>query len=96
VWGGCTPPNGRLRFTKTTPSVLLFLFYLASFGALTLALKKLDVSVAYATWSGVGTALIAGIGFLWFQEEASPQRVGSLLLIVLGVVGLHLSGGPQH
>jgi len=80
-------------FTKPAPSVLLFVFYLASFGVLTLALEKLEVGVAYATWSGVGTALIALIGFLWFQEEVSPQKIVSLLLIILGVVGLNLSGG---
>ena len=39
------------------PSVLLFVFYLASFVALTFALRRIDVSVAYAVWSGVGTGL---------------------------------------
>jgi len=54
--------------TKTLPSVLLFVFYTLSFGMLTLALKRIEVSVAYAVWSGVGTALIASIGVLWFKE----------------------------
>ncbi len=33
-------------FTKIVPSILMFVFYLASIAALTLALKKIDVSVA--------------------------------------------------
>jgi small multidrug resistance pump len=37
-------------FTKTIPSVLMFIFYILSLGALTLALKKFDVSTAYAIW----------------------------------------------
>ena len=42
-------------------------------------------------WSGVGTALVAAIGIVWFGEGAGPWKLLSLALIVLGVVGLHLS-----
>ena len=42
-------------FTRFTPSVLMWLFYAVCFCFLTLALKKVDLSVAYAIWSGVGT-----------------------------------------
>jgi small multidrug resistance pump len=79
-------------FTRLVPSVLLFVFYAASFAALTLALKKIDVSVAYAVWSGVGTALIVAIGVLYFREPATPLKFISILLIVIGIVGLLLSG----
>ena len=82
-------------FTKTVPSILLFVFYTLSFGMLTLALKKLDVSVAYAVWSGMGTALIATIGILWFKEPLTALKLVSLGLIILGVVGLNLSGGAH-
>ena len=79
-------------FTRLAPSILLFVFYTLSFGALTLALKKLDVSVAYAVWSGMGTALIATIGVLWFKEPVTALKLISLGLIIIGVVGLNLSG----
>lgn len=82
-------------FTKTVPSTLLFVFYTLSFGMLTMALKKLDVSVAYAVWSGMGTALIATIGVLWFKEPVTALKLISLGLIILGVVGLNLSGGAH-
>jgi small multidrug resistance pump len=78
-------------FTRPVPSVLIFVFYAASFVALTLALKKIEVSVAYAVWSGVGTALIAVIGILYFYEAVSVLKLASLLLIIVGVVGLNLS-----
>lgn len=82
-------------FTKIVPSVLLFVFYIASFTCLTFALKKLDVSVAYAVWSGLGTALIAVIGVVWFKEPMTALKVVSLLAIIAGVVGLNL-GGTSH
>jgi small multidrug resistance pump len=82
-------------FTRMVPSILLVVFYTLSFGMLTLALKKIDVSVAYAIWSGVGTALIASIGVLWFKEPATAMKLISLGLIIMGVVGLNLSGGAH-
>ena len=82
-------------FTRVVPSVLLFGFYAASFVALTFALKKIEVSVAYAVWAGVGTALIATIGVLFFRETASVLKLVSIVLIVAGVVGLNL-GGAKH
>jgi small multidrug resistance pump len=62
---------------------------------LTLALRKWDVSVAYAIWSGLGTALIAVIGVLYFGEALTWARAVSILLILIGVVGLNLSGSPH-
>jgi small multidrug resistance pump len=82
-------------FTKMVPSILLFVFYTLSFGMLTLALKRIDVSIAYAVWSGVGTALIATIGVLWFREPMTALKLISLALIIIGVVGLNLGGGTH-
>jgi small multidrug resistance pump len=82
-------------FTRILPSVLLFVFYAASFAALTLALKKIDVGVAYAVWSGVGTALIAAIGILYFREPATALKFFSIFLIILGIVGLLFSGSKH-
>ncbi|MBI3652511.1 MAG: multidrug efflux SMR transporter [Acidobacteria bacterium] len=82
-------------FTKALPSVLMFVFYAASFSLLTLALKKIDVSLAYAVWSGMGTALIATIGVLWFNEPLTAVKLISLALIITGVIGLNLSGGAH-
>ncbi len=80
-------------FTKLLPSILMFILYGFSLGALTLALKKIDVGMAYAVWSGLGTALIATVGVFWFKEAMSAVKIISLGLIIIGVIGLHLSGG---
>ncbi len=79
-------------FTKLVPSILIFLFYAASFVALTFALKGIGVSVAYAIWSGIGTVIIATIGILYFQEPVTALKIVSIGFIVAGVVGLNLSG----
>jgi len=79
-------------FTKTVPSIAMAVFYILSLTALTFALKKFDVSMAYAIWSGVGTALITVIGFYLFREEITVMKIVSIGLIILGVIGLHLSG----
>jgi len=78
-------------FTRTWPSVVMMVFYLLSLGALTLALKRFDMSMAYAIWSGVGTALITVVGIWMFKEPMSLLKFASIALIIVGVVGLHLS-----
>ena len=77
-------------FSKPLPSVLVFVFYGLSIAGLVMALKHLDLSYTYAVWAGVGTALIAAIGFFWFNESMSVIKLASLGLIVAGVVGLNL------
>ena len=69
--------------------------YVTAFSLLTLALKRLDVSVAYAIWAGLGTALIAVIGVLAFGEQMTWGRAICIALIIAGVLGLNL-GGASH
>ncbi len=78
-------------FTKLMPSILIFVFYGLSFAALTFALRYIDLSITYAIWAGIGTAIIAVIGIIYFGEPISLLKVLSIGLIVLGVVGLNLS-----
>lgn len=83
-------------FTKPLPSILIFVFYGASFALLTLALRKIEVSTAYAVWSGLGMVLISLIGFIWFRETVSVLKIVSLAVIIAGVVGLHLADAKAH
>ncbi len=79
-------------FTKTVPSICIFVFYALSFMALTMTLKRIDVSVAYAIWSGIGTALIAIIGAVHFKEPMTMIKTVSVGIIIIGVVGLNITG----
>jgi small multidrug resistance pump len=78
--------------TRLIPSVLMFLLYGISFVFMALALKKIEVSTAYAIWSGLGTALIATIGILWFRESFNIPKLVGLVLIIVGVILLNLRG----
>jgi small multidrug resistance pump len=82
-------------FANALPSVLLFLFYGASFTCLNFALRTIDVSVAYAIWSALGLMLVATIGILLLRESASALKLASIALIVAGVAGLY-TGGASH
>lgn len=76
-------------FSRVTPSVLIFVFYGASFTLNTMIIRTLGLSVVYAVWSGVGTVLTALIGYLYFKEPATALKMVSTGLIVIGVIGLH-------
>jgi small multidrug resistance pump len=78
-------------FTQFLPSLVIFPAYGISLALLTLAVKEMPISVAYAVWAAVGTALIAAIGILWFREPATPAKLVFIGVIVIGVIGLHFS-----
>ena len=90
--GGTTCLKLSYGFSRLAPSLGVFVLYPLSFVFLAAVLKSIDVSVAYAIWSGLGTALVAVIGILILGEPISGIRLLSLGLIVVGVVGLQLSG----
>jgi small multidrug resistance pump len=71
---------------------IVFVGYALSFWLLALVLRKLDLGIAYAVWAGVGTAITAVIGVALFGEAVTAVKVGCILLIIGGVVGLNLSG----
>lgn len=78
-------------FEHTLYSTLVYAFYAISFYLLAVALKSIAVGTAYAIWSGVGTALIAAIGVVFFSEAVNTLKVVSLGAIIAGVIGLHLA-----
>lgn len=92
---GTTSMKLSAGFTRWLPSAAMFGFYLGSLAMLTLALQRLDVSVAYAIWSGLGTALITGVGLVWFGEALTPAKTFCVALIIAGVVGLNLLGSAH-
>lgn len=82
-------------FSRVLPSLLIFVFYAASFALNVAVIRVLGLSVTYAVWSGVGTLATALIGFLYFREPATALKMVSAGLIVIGVFGLHASSRAQ-
>jgi quaternary ammonium compound-resistance protein SugE len=77
-------------FTRIGPSIAVLVLALLSFWLLALAMKVLPVGTAYGVWVGIGAAGAAALGMWLLDELASLARIGCILLIVAGVVGLKL------
>lgn len=78
-------------FTQPLPSVGVLIGFGLSFYSLSLSLKSLPLSLAYAVWSGVGTVLTAIIGTLVWKDPFSVITLAGILLIIGGVVLLNSS-----
>lgn len=92
---GTTSMKMSEGFTRPIPSIFIFVFYGLSLTLVTLALKQIDVSIAYSIWSGLGTAIIATIALIYFKEPISLVKILSILMIIGGVIGLNMSGGTH-
>ena len=89
VWAiGLKFTNG---FTKPVPSIITLVAMAASFYFLSVALRTLPLSVAYSVWVGIGMLGSIIVGFVYFKEPLSSLKLLSLLLIVIGIIGLKLS-----
>ena len=66
--------------------------YGLSIWLLTIVIRDIPVSVAYAVWAGLGTAGIAVIGVLVLGEGLDLVKASALAMIIAGVVLLNLQG----
>lgn len=65
--------------------------YVLSIFLLSLSLKKLDIGVVYAIWSGLGITAIEIIGVIFFKETLSLSKIIFISFILIGTVGLNFS-----
>lgn len=78
-------------FTRPLPSVIVVVCYGGAFYLLSLALRGVPLGVAYAVWSGVGLALISGVGWLLYGQALDTPAIAGIALIAVGVVLLSFS-----
>lgn len=78
-------------FTRLWPSIGTFVAIALSFALLSLSLKSVPFGTAYAIWTGIGAAGAAIAGIFLFGESADAARIGCLVMIVAGTVGLKLA-----
>ena len=74
------------------PSILVFIFYGLGFIPLIKAVEKIDLSIVYAIWSGLGIVVVSIIGFLFFKETVNFIKIVCIVLVIIGVVGLRWVG----
>lgn len=82
-------------FKRLLPSVGVVVGYGTAFYFLSLTLQSIAIGTAYAIWAGVGTALTAVIGIVFYKELFNLKKMMGILLIIAGVVILNLAGSGQ-
>ena len=79
--------NGPARIL---PWIVTVGFMIASLGCLGLAIRSIPMGTAYAVWTGTSIASVTIVGIIFFDEPTTLIRLGSITLIVMGIVGLRL------
>ncbi|MGH7179927.1 MAG: quaternary ammonium compound efflux SMR transporter SugE [Tepidisphaeraceae bacterium] len=80
-------------FTRLWPSVLTIVIMIASFYALSVAVRTIPIGTGYAVWTGIGAVGTAILGMILFSEPATIVRVLCIGLIVAGIIGLKIGAG---
>ena len=78
------------NFTRLVPSLVVVIGYGIAFTCLSMTLRTLPLGVAYAIWSGAGTALVAVIGWLVYRQQLDLPAVLGISLIIAGTIVLNL------
>jgi quaternary ammonium compound-resistance protein SugE len=80
-------------FRQLIPSVATVISFILSFYFLMLASKELPIGTAYAVWTGIGSVGVVLLGIVLFGESRDLLRIACIALIILGIVGLKVTGG---
>ncbi|HZG97410.1 MAG TPA: SMR family transporter [Nocardioidaceae bacterium] len=79
-------------FTAPGWSIAVCSGYALSIWLLSVVVRTMPVSVAYAVWAGLGTALVAVVGATFLGERLDAVSVSALAMIIVGVVVLNAHG----
>jgi small multidrug resistance pump len=77
-------------FTRPVPSIVAIVGVAASFYFISLTVKTIPISISYSIWGGVGTILVALIGFIVYRQALDAAALVGMALIVAGVVIINL------
>jgi len=78
--------------TRVWPTAGFAICALISFALLNVALRELEVGPAYAVWTGIGATGAATVGMAFLGDAVSAAKLVSIGLIIVGIIGLNLSG----
>jgi quaternary ammonium compound-resistance protein SugE len=82
---------GNKGFTELGWSLGTVAAAAATIVTLSIALKRIDVGIGYAVWTGIGATGAAIFGAVLFHQPLTLLRVVWLLVIIAGVVSLKLA-----
>lgn len=87
---GTTMLKTSTGFTSLLPSIGVVAGYGISFYCLSLTLKHIALSLAYAIWSGAGTVLTVIIGIIIWNEALSLLKFLGIALVIGGIILLNV------
>ena len=73
-------------FSKLWPTVISLTGYALALLMLSLAVREINLGIAYAIWAGTGTALIVLFGCLVLGQKIDVAAIVGVSMIVGGVV----------
>jgi multidrug transporter EmrE-like cation transporter len=81
----------KLTAGYTKPMYLIgsIIGYPMSFLFFGFSLKEIDISIAYALWSGIGVLGTCIIGSIFFSENIGFQKMICIFLITVGIIALN-------
>lgn len=78
-------PSKPLLLFLTVVSLVL------SMALLSVSMRELPLGTAYAVWTGIGVLGTFLVGVLFFHESVGLMRMASVMLILVGLLGLKLA-----
>ena len=80
-------------FTNPPWGFFAIILSIASISFLSLAIRTVPLGTGYAIWTGIGVVGTTLFGIWLFQESYSPLRLLFIALILISIIGLHITGG---
>jgi quaternary ammonium compound-resistance protein SugE len=72
-------------------TVITIIGMILSFVFLSLALKGINLSIAYPIWTGIGAVGSIFIGILLFHDSLSPTTWFFIALLIIGIIGIKMT-----
>ena len=83
-------------FTFLKPTIIVIVAYVISYILFSKILEKINLSVAYATWTALGTISAALIGLIAYKQVISVAGWIAIFIMCAGIAILNLFGTPKE
>ena len=91
AWASILPTTAGL--TRPVPTAAFLVVLAGSMWGLAKASETIPLGTAYGVWVGIGAVGATVVGIIVHGDPATLPRVGFLMLLVVGIVGLKVTGG---
>ncbi|MCE3039405.1 DMT family transporter [Helicobacter anatolicus] len=83
--------SGLKYFSDNLPGIISIVIGVCiSFSSLIMACKKMEVSIAYAMFVGLGTFGVVCIDIFYFKQDFTKVKLFLILVLMIGIIGLKL------